>query len=75
MFMLIPDTLLPYRYPTGKGKNFYPLRLAGKDTKEIDGYANGRVNALPLPYPAIPSDGGVWSSSCQPDLGPCVASV
>jgi hypothetical protein len=26
--------------------------LAGKGTKEINGYANGRVNALPLPYPA-----------------------
>jgi hypothetical protein len=46
--------LIPIGYPAGKGKckDFYPLRLAGKGTKEIDGYANGRLNALPLPYPA-----------------------
>jgi hypothetical protein len=48
--------LIPIGYPAGKGtgKDFYPLRLAGKGTKEMDGYANGRVNALPLPYPTLP---------------------
>jgi hypothetical protein len=47
-------TLLHGGYPAGKGmvKDSYPLHLVGKSIIEIDGYANGRVNALPLPYPA-----------------------
>jgi hypothetical protein len=35
----------------GNGKDSYPLRLEGRGISEIDGYVNGRVNALPLPYP------------------------
>jgi hypothetical protein len=61
--------LIPIGYPAGKGKgkDFYLLRLAGKGTKEIDRYANGRVNALPLPYPAHchsyskSPDGQLWT--------------
>jgi hypothetical protein len=36
----------------GKDKDSYKLRLQGKGIPKIAGYANGRVNALPLPYPA-----------------------
>jgi hypothetical protein len=48
------NTLRVPCYPAGKGKgkDSYPLRLEGKGIQEIDGYANRRVNALPLPYPA-----------------------
>jgi hypothetical protein len=51
-------TLLPYGYPVGKskGKDSYPSRLEGKGIPEMDGYANGRVNTLPLPYPTLPID-------------------
>jgi hypothetical protein len=49
MFMLIP---IEYPAGKGKGKEFYTLRLSGKGTKQIYWYANRRVNALPLPYPA-----------------------
>jgi hypothetical protein len=45
-------TLLPYGYPAGKGKDSYLLHLKGKGIPEIDMYANGWVNDLPLPYPA-----------------------
>jgi hypothetical protein len=65
-------TLIPCGYPAGKGKDkdFYPLYLTGKGTKEIDGYANKRVNVLPLPYPAIAIPTTPPRRSCQ-TVGSC----